>query len=422
MAGREGTGAGRRTDPSPRGGATTVAILGVIQMVMATVPFGIGALAPILRDRYDLTRGEVGLAVTAVFTSIALLSMPMGRFADRVGVSRALTLSSVLVGSAAAAMGLAGRFQMLLAFLVVVGIGYAAVTPATNKGVLVAVSPSSRGRAMGFKQMGVTAGGVVAAAILPSSIQGIGWEPTMFALGATIGLLGWGGALAYRRRIHGGGPPRRAETSNPPVAAARLLGLGCIIGIMIGAQHAVGTYLSLFLVDERGMAATTAAGALTILHASGTGGRLAWGYVSDRLPGGRWRTVAVIGASSVATLTILALVGDALPLALLFVLIVLLGLTTQAGNAVFQTALAEEDEEHAGRASGIGMSIGFAGPIVVPPVFGAGVDATGSYVTPFLLTAVAVAGAAVLAFRHSLARPTETLEPFEVREADGSLA
>jgi fucose permease len=112
---------------------------------MAIVPFGLGALAPSLRDRYDLSRGEVGLAATAIFTSVALLSIPMGRFADRVGVWRAVLVASAIVGTATAAMGLAAEFSTLLVLLVVVGIGYAAVNPATNKGVMVAVPRAKRG-------------------------------------------------------------------------------------------------------------------------------------------------------------------------------------------------------------------------------------------------------------------------------------
>jgi MFS family permease len=372
---------------------------------MAIVPFGLGALAPSLRDRYDLSRGEVGLAATAIFTSVALLSIPMGRFADRVGVWRAVLVASAIVGTATAAMGLAAAYTTLLVLLVVVGVGYAAVNPATNKGVMVAVPRARRGRAMGVKQTGVTAGGIVAAVVLPSAIHGAGWKPTLLVAGVAMVLLGGLGALAYRYRtdrraarapngVEPLGPP------SPPAPAARLLGLGCIVGVMIGGQHAVGTHLSLFLVDSRGMQAAAAATALAILHSSATAARIGWGYVSDRLPGGAWQTVAVIGAGSVGALVVLAAFGSSLPLPLLVVLIVLLGASTQGGNAVYQRALAEEDEERAGRASGIGMTTGFMGAILAPPLFGAVADTAGSYTLPFLLTAGALGIASMLAVQH----------------------
>lgn len=54
-------------------------------------------------------------------------------------------------------------------------------------------------------------------------------------------------------------------------------------GGMVAAQHVVATYLTLFLVDRRGMNAIDAAALLTVLHASGTIARLGWGWVSDHL-------------------------------------------------------------------------------------------------------------------------------------------
>jgi nitrate/nitrite transporter NarK len=118
--------------------------------------------------------------------------------------------------------------------------------------------------------------------------------------------------------------------------------------------------------------------------------------VSDRIGGSRWRTVALIGGTSAASLLALAVVGRRLPAGAFVALVAVLGVSTQGGNAVFQTSLAEADEARAGRASGIGMSVGFAGGILAPPAFGALVDAAGSY-APSLLGGAAVAAAASVA-------------------------
>jgi len=384
----------------------TVGVLFAVQLATALLPFGLGALAPLLRDRFDLTRGEVGLATTAVFASMALLSIPMGAAADRLGVTRGLGIAGVLVALGVAGMALSDRYPVLLAALAVGGAGYAAVTPATNKGILAAVPGAGRGRAMGVKQMGVTAGGMVAAALLPASIVRSGWRPTLLETASAIGLVALAGAWTYRRLTGGPGRARVAAADGGPAAPVRrILALGAIVGVMIAAQHAVGTYFTLFLVDARGVRVTTAAGALTLLHASATAARLGWGYVSDRLRGGRLRTIASIGACSVVGLVALAAGGSTMPWPAMLVLAAFLGASTQGGNAVFQTALAEEDETRAGRASGIGMAVGFAGAIVVPPAFGAVVDGTGSYTLPFLAVAGGVGVASIAALR--LARRSE---------------
>ena len=404
-----GTGAPSRDpatdDRTRRRVAPTVGVLFGVQLAMALLPLGLGALAPFMRDRFDLTRGEVGLATTAVFVSVALFSIPMGGVADRVGVSGSLTIAAILVALGMAGMAVAERYGVLLGVLAVGGAGYAAVTPATNKGVLAAVRHTQRGRAMGVKQMGVTAAGMVAAAVLPASIVGEGWTPTLLATAAAIAVLGIGGAVAYRlitgkRLARDGAAPERSHG-----VARRLLALGAVVGMLVAAQYAVSTYLILFLVDERAAQIAAAAAALTLLHGTGTVARLGWGYVSDRLAGGRLPTIALIGATSVLGLVALAAVGDSLPWPALMVLVAFLGVSTQGGNAVYQTALAEEDEARAGRASGIGMTLGFAGAIIMPPAFGATVDATGSYAVPFLAVAVGV-GAASIGALHLAGRST----------------
>jgi sugar phosphate permease len=120
-------------DPSWRRIALVVGALFVVQLAMALLPFGLGAIAPLLRDRFDLTRGEVGLATTAVFVSVAVLSIPMGHLADRAGVAASLTLAAALVALGMAGMAAVDRYGMFLGVLAAGGAGYAAVTPATNR-------------------------------------------------------------------------------------------------------------------------------------------------------------------------------------------------------------------------------------------------------------------------------------------------
>lgn len=391
------------TRPVARHVGPVIVALFTAQLATALIPFGLGALAPVVRGRYDLTRGEVGLATTAIFVAVAILSVPMGRTADRFGVAPTLAIASGTIGVAVAAMGMAETFAVLLSCLVVVGIGYAAVTPTTNKGIVAVVPTRARGRAMGVKQMGVTAAGVAAAAFLPGSVERVGWRVTLLGAGAAIAVIGGTSSLAYAALA---GTWRTWSPSGGALAvvpARRLLSLGAVVGVLVAGQAVVGTYLALFLVDRRGMDVAAAAAALTVLHASGTAARLGWGYVSDRLRGGRLRTLALIGLSSAATIASLAAIGGSVPTTGLVALLVLLGAATQGGNAVYQAALAEEDEERAGRASGIGMSIGFTGAVVAPPLFGTAVDASG-YGIPLLAVAALVSAASVFTLRLARAR------------------
>lgn len=385
--------------------AAVVAALFSAQLATALVPFGIGALAPFIRTEYDLTRGQVGLANSLIFACVAACSIPAGSVVDRVGVARSLLLSctAVAVGS----LGLAafdGYVGLALA-LMVVGIGYSVISPATNSGVLVAAPARKRGSIMGIKQMGVTMGGALAAATLPTSVERLGIRPTLLLLASLIAGIGVAASFVYGRVVGvarlrasiGRGLPSRTGS------VRRIVVLGSVVGTMVAAQHAVATYLTLFLVDRRAMSATGAAGLLTLLHVSGTVARLGWGWISDRVAN-RILTIAIIGSITVGSLLVLAAAGATAPFPVLLVLVVTLGIATQGGNAVYQTAIAEEDEARAGWASGVGMTLGFTGAIVAPPIFGATVDASDSYTLAWALTAGVVAIGVVVASMLSRAR------------------
>lgn len=57
------------------------------------MPFGVGALAPILREEYGLQRSQVGLATATIFVAVAVCSVPAGRVTDAIGVAWALAVS-----------------------------------------------------------------------------------------------------------------------------------------------------------------------------------------------------------------------------------------------------------------------------------------------------------------------------------------
>lgn len=80
------------------GSLIPIAALLVAQFAVAVVPFGVGPLAPYLREAYDLQRSHVGPASGLIFVAVAAFSLPAGRVTDRVGVPAALVASAVLVG------------------------------------------------------------------------------------------------------------------------------------------------------------------------------------------------------------------------------------------------------------------------------------------------------------------------------------
>lgn len=103
-------------------------------------------------------------------------------------------------------MGLLDSVVPIACSLLVVGLGYSLVSPATNSGVIAVTPTHLRGRMMGVKQMGVTAGGAVAAATLPLGVQRMGITDTMLITATGVALLGVVAALFVARLVPGARP------------------------------------------------------------------------------------------------------------------------------------------------------------------------------------------------------------------------
>jgi MFS family permease len=183
---------------------------------------------------------------------------------------------------------------------------------------------------------------------------------------------------------------------------ARIWRLGVGSGLFVMAQAAVIGFVVLFLVDERGMSAASAALVLAAIQVVSAVFRIAIGRRSDRVER-RIEPLRASGLAGGALVAVAALVSGA-PLAVLLPLLVLGGAAMSSWNGLAFTAAAEI----AGRArAGTAMSLQNTGVSVLgaaaSPLFGVLVDAS-SWRVAYLTIAVApLAGWWVL-------RPLETDE------------
>ena len=355
-----------------------------IQLTTAMVVLGIPALAPALREEFGLSRGGAGLLTTATFLGVVAASWPAGRVVNLVGVRRSMIWASAGLGVALALTGLSPTYVVLLAALFVVGLFYSPVTPATNAGVVAWASSGFRTRAMAIKQMGVTAGAAVSAALIPLLTARFGWRAAAALVGAIVILAGVGTAWRFER-------PQGARTfgrSSPLENRALVVGLGVAALMLLAVQHCVSTHYILALQDaDVGLVAAGAA--LSLLQLSATGARFGWAWVADRLLGGNASlALLVLCACSAAALAGMTLLGGARwPAAAA----VILGVTTQAGNGLIQIVLADAGKAAPASSTGLGMALGFSGTVIGPPLFGFLADAWTYRSSWIALSAVALA-------------------------------
>jgi MFS transporter, ACS family, hexuronate transporter len=338
------------------------------QLAAAMVLLGVPALTPALRNEFDLSRGGAGLLVTAAFLGVVVGSWPAGTIVNSAGVRRSMMVACAGLGAALALTGAASSFVSILPILFVIGVFYSAVTPATNAGVVAWAAPGFRTRAMAIKQMGVTGGASISAAMIPLLITIGGRRTAAVVVGVVVAAFGLAASNWFRRPEEARAATRGGRLENRPLVVA----VGIATFLLLLVQHCVATHFILALRD-RGVALVAAGAALSLLQLCATGARFGWAWVADRpLRGNTPLASLILGVASAIVLVAMT-IADAAQVPVLAA--VLLGVTTQAGNGLIQVVLADSGGSAPASSSGLGMAIGFSGAVVGPPVFGFMADA-----------------------------------------------
>jgi MFS transporter, ACS family, aldohexuronate transporter len=376
-------------------------------LALVTLAHGLGSLSilavaplsPFLLEGWALSRVQVGLFLPAAYLGGMLFALPAGWLTERRGVRWPLVGGQTLTGGMVVLASLAPDLVTALACLFLGGLGFGVLNPATGKAIIDWFPPRERGRAMGVKQAGLTLGGIVSAALLPSVALTLGWRVALGIAGVVSILSAVLIALLYRDS-----PPRPLASSPAPARFSDVLPFltrpGVVVIFVCGLalsllQSGVLAYFVLSLRDTFALSTVDAGRLLALAHLGGAAGRLGWGVVSDRLFAGRRRPGlainALIGAAAFGCLAL----GSRLPLGVLPVLAIVLGVAAFGWVGLYFALVGEiGGARSAGLLTGLAVIFSWGGILVGPPIFGVLLHVTDSYRAAWLVlatTALAVA-------------------------------
>src|SRR3990167_168270 len=161
-----------------------LALISVSHIIGAAAQYGINTLAPFYQHDLQLSRAQIGLFFTAFYLGMAGLSYVAGWLADRLGVRGTVLSGHLALGLWTIAASFAPSFAWAFGSFFLAGLGYSFLNPASTKGVMTWFQRDERATAMGMKQTGVPAGGVVAALLAPPLVLLVGWRGALAGLGA----------------------------------------------------------------------------------------------------------------------------------------------------------------------------------------------------------------------------------------------
>ena len=391
----------------------------VLTATMAVGPLlthSLSAMSPLVIADLELTEAQFGLLATTTFFVAAVTAVRTGRWADRLA---ARTLLVVMFGGAALAMLLtaaAPGYAVLLAAMVLSGLGQVMANPATNRLIRLHVPAGRRASWLGIKQAGVQASQLVAGLTFPALGLLLGWRTAVLvAVGAVLLLLvhGWwtvpdnhpGTPVARPSRTtspSGTTTPFRSRTAGaaarPPMpgavrayaAAAALTGLGA---------QAANVYLPLYAHRELGLDVVAAGATVSVSALVGIASRVLWARVMDRPGADGFVLLAgmALGAAVSAVLLVLAPLHPGLAWAVWPAAVLHGGAALAVSVVVMSAAMRAVPADRVGASTGVvtmGLYAGFcAGPLAL----GGLLQLTGSFAVGWGVVLVCYLACAALA-------------------------
>ncbi len=350
-----------------------------------------------------MSHAQVGMLMSFYYVGVVSASLFFGWASDFLGERRTLILGLGIQGLFIFGFAWSHTFLVGGIFLLLSGIGYSSVNPATTKGVIRWFPLQGRATAMGIKQTGIPLGGILAASTLPGLALAFGWRTSILLVGGVTIVFLWVVRMGMPAApaLHGGQSKISWGQLREVLSNRGILGLSVMGIFLAGAQLSIITHLVLFLRNDYLFSSVLAGIYLAVAQAGGIAGRIGWGLVSDYVAGGRRKGILVlIGLIAVAQLLLLSRLGPNVSGLLLFLFIALLGSTTIGYHGVLFGLMGElVRKEVVGLATGFSLTITFLGIVFFPPAFGYLVDRLGSYNRAWDLLAVCwVAGLAILVF------------------------
>lgn len=349
-------------------------------------------LLPLLAQTFGLSLAQVGLIRSAHRTAMAAFQIPAGLFAERFGERNLLALGTLIAAIAFLALGNANGFWMILTALFFAGVGSAVQHPLASTIISHAYPDEGRRAALGtynfFGDVGKFAfGGAVSLCLL----AGISWQVPVSA----FGVVGIATAVAIFVLVSNSGSPRATTPSSVPAPKRSGWGIRdqrgftalCLIEILDSSTRVGFLTFIAFLLIAKGIPEAWAALAVPLILVGGMAGKLACGFIAERL--GIVRTIVITEvATGLGILATLALPGYGV-----MILLPLLGVALQGTSSVLYATIGDlVDRDRLPRTFGLFYTLGSLCGIAAPLGYGllgdwAGVDsAIGTVGLAVLLT------------------------------------
>jgi MFS family permease len=360
----------------------------------AVVP---SAISPALAQTLGVRTGLIGYQIAIVYGAAMATSSVGGLWVRRWGACRISQVALALCAGGALLAAISSLFT-IAAGSALIGLGYGLTNPSSSHLLGKLASPGNRNLIFSIKQTGVPLGGIAAGLIAPPLAVFFG-EPWPFAVTA----------IALVILIVMLQPLRAAwDADRDPAVAIMLSPLGAVRSLwrapvlrwlsvaafcFAAMQLCLSSFAVALMVEDLGFGLIIAGAVLSAVQAAGFFGRIAWGWLADRLGNGLlvlMIVACVTTAGAVATSALFAGIDNRA----VYAILIGFGFAAIGWNGVFLAEVARRGPPlSTGSATGAALVFTFAGVLAGPPAFTLLHGVIGSFTTTFgLMAALPAAG------------------------------
>jgi MFS family permease len=388
------------------GSLPTVPVLAVTtatQALTTLAALAMTAVAPKAALDLGVSPALVGYQIGVVYFAAMAISPVGGGLVRRLGATRTSQLALWLTAAGCLVSAL-GTLPALAAGALLTGLGYGVTNPAASH-LLSRLPPTQHmNLVFSIKQCGVPIGGVLAGLVMPPLTLAHGWQLALVV--SALFMLFLSAFLQKPRSAWDGDRVPGTAVLASPLESVRLVWANGILRwlalsslLYSAVQLCLTSFLVTYLVREVGLELVLAGTILAAVNAAGAAGRLAWGWLADRLRSG---TAALIlnGILSVAGALATASIAAGWPVWAIVAATALFGFSAVGWNGVFMAVIVRQSRPEAvALATGGSLTVTYVGITIGPAAFALLHDAGGvSYSEGYaLLGAVLLAGITCLA-------------------------
>lgn len=363
-----------------------------VQALATFTTLSLAAIAPDVASGLSVSPELVGFQVSLIYFGGAVMSTVAGFQLRRWGPVR-VSQASLMFCAVGAGLAVIPSLATVAAGSIVIGFGYGMTNPAASELLLRIMPAGRRNLIFSIKQTGVPIGGVLAGLTAPPISQSFGWQwaPAVAAISCFMLAL----LIQPLRTAWDADRDPTARFKERPFDALSIVWRSpplrwlSVSGFFYAAvQLSLATFVVTLLVTDAGFGLIEAGAVLALVQAAGVVGRVAWGWIADRLGHGLVVLLIIGGACVTGALLVMAISETWSTFAIL-ILFTLFGINALGWTGVFQVEAARyAPQGKLGTVIGGVTAPTYGGVIVGPAVFSLAFVAIGSYTTTFALVAL----------------------------------